>query len=305
MTSIARATAALTLLAALAAIAGGCQRAPAPAIAPTPTEPAQAVEQLLRDLRQNDLVSYSRHAVPPALHARLDLAWNEGRTRWPLTDLPLDDRLPAFIDALAAPGAEKQLLTVYQRQFSGANAELRSAAATLGLFATQYLRREGDYSDDERAHYVQIVGAVSRWAQKAPLGDVQLARQTIPKLVAGARQTGLAGGPERFRELGMHRSLERMGPFFARTKQTLKAYGLDIDTDLATVRASLIERDGDRARVRLQYTLAGQAIQAELAVERRDGHWYLSDALRHAETEAARTAPERAAGKPATATQAP
>ncbi len=295
MTSIARATAALTLVAVLAA--GGCQREPAPAIAPTPTEPTQAVEQLVRDLRHNDLVSYSRHAVPPALHARLDQAWSEGRTRWPLTDLPLDDRLPAFIDALAAPGAEKQLLTVYQRQFSGANAELRSAAATLGLFATQYLRREGDYSADERAHYVQLVGAIVRWAQKAPLGDAKRARQTLPTLVAGARQTGLAGGPERFRALGMQRSLERMGPFFARTKQVLKAYGLDLDADLGTAKASLIERDGDRARVRLQYTLAGQAIQAELAVERRDGHWYLSDALRHAEVEAARNAPS--AGGPA------
>jgi len=244
MTSIARATAALTLLAALAV--AGCQRAPAPVVEPTPTEPTQAVEQLIRDLRRNDLVSYSRHAVPPELHARLDTAWSEGRTRWPLTDLPLDDRLPAFIDALSAPGAEKQLLTVYQRQFSGATAELRSAAATLGLFATQYLRAEGDYSDDERAHYVQLVSAISRWAQKAPLGDVQLARQTIPSLVAGARHTGLAGGPERFRALGMRHSLERMGPFFERLKRVLKTYGLDVDADLGTARASLIERDAMR-----------------------------------------------------------
>jgi len=287
MTSIARAIAALTLLAAL--VAAGCQRAPAPVVEPTPTEPTQAVEQLIRDLRRNDLVSYARHAVPPGLHARLDTAWSEGRTRWPLTDLPLDDRLPAFIDALSAPGAEKQLLTVYQRQFSGANAELRSAAATLGLFATQYLRAEGDYSDDERAHYAQLVSAISRWAQKAPLGDVQLARQAIPQLVAGARQTGLAGGPERFRALGMQHSLERMGPFFERLKRVLKMYGLDLDADLATAHASLIERDGDRARIRLQYTLAGKAIEAELAVERRDGHWYLSDALRHAEAEAGGT----------------
>jgi len=289
MTSIARATAALTLLAALTV--AGCQRAPAPVVEPTPTEPTQAVEQLIRDLRRNDLVSYSRHAVPPELHARLDAAWSEGRTRWPLTDLPLDDRLPAFIDALSAPGAEKQLLTVYQRQFSGANAELRSAAATLGLFATQYLRAEGDYSDDERAHYEQLVSAISRWAQKAPLGEVQLARQTIPQLVAGARQTGLAGGPERFRALGMGHSLERMGPFFERMKRVVKVYGLDIDADLGTARATLIERDGDRARIRLQYTLAGKAIQAELAVEQRDGHWYLSDALRHAEAEAALSEP--------------
>lgn len=301
MPSIARATAAL-MLPALLAVAG-CERAPAPVVVPTPTEPTRAVEQLVRDLQANDLVSYSRHAVPPALLARLDLAWNEGRTRWPLTELPLDDRLPAFIDALAAPGAEKQLLAVHRRQFSGANAELRSAAATLGLFATQYLRNEGDYSADERAHYVQLVAAVSRWGQKAPLGDPQRARQAIPQLVAGARQTGLAGGPEQFRTLGMQRSLERLGPFFARLKQVLHTYGLDLDADLGSVRATLLTRDGDRARVRLDYTLAGQAIGAELDVQRIDGHWYLSDALRHAEVEASRPAAD--AGAATTAPDAP
>ncbi|QSX74169.1 hypothetical protein HIV01_013270 [Lysobacter arenosi] len=296
MPSIQRATAALLLVAAVAV--AGCERAPAPAAAPTPTEPAQAVEQLIEDLRRNDFAAYARHSVPPALHARLDLAWNEGRTRWPLTELPLDDRLPAFISALAAPGAEKQLLTTYNRQFSGAGAELRSAASTLGLFATQYLRKEGDYSADERAHYAQLVAALSRWGQKAPLGDPQRARRTIPQLVAAARQTGLAGGPDTFRQLGMQRSLERFGPFFARFKQVLVTYGLDVDADLASARATLVERDGDRGRVRLDYTLAGQKIEAHLAVERHEGHWYLSDALRHAETQASAPAAPQPAAQP-------
>ncbi len=296
MPLIRRATAALLLVAAVAV--AGCERAPAPAVAPTPTEPAQAVEQLIEDLRRNDFAAYARHSVPPALHSRLDLAWNEGRTRWPLTELPLDDRLPAFLSALAAPGAEKQLLTTYNRQFSGAGAELRSAASTLGLFATQYLRKEGDYSADERAHYAQLVAALSRWGQKAPLGDPQRAQRTIPQLVAAARQTGLAGGPDTFRQLGMQRSLQRFGPFFARFKQVLGSYGLDVDADLASARATLVERDGDRGRVRLDYTLAGQKIQAFLAVERHDGHWYLSDALRHAVTQASAPAAVEPAAPP-------
>lgn len=299
MPSIRSAIAALLLVAAVAGT--GCERAPAPVAAPTPTEPAQAVEQLIDDLRRSDLAAYARHAVPPALYARLDVAWTEGRTRWPLTELPLDDRLPAFITALAAPGAEKQLLTAYNRQFSGAGAELRSAAATLGLFATQYLRKEGDYSADERAHYAQLVKALSRWGQKAPLGDPQRARKAIPQLVAAARQTGLAGGPDTFRQLGMQRSLARFGPFFARFKQVLATYGLDVEADLGSARTELVERNDDKARVRLTYTLAGQPIEALLDVERHDGHWYLSDALRHAEAEAAARpdAAAAAAGDPA------
>lgn len=285
-------------LLAATALLGGCERGGAPVATPTPTEPAQAVKQLVEDLRNNDLSGYTHHAVPPALHAQLDTAWSEGRTRWPLTELPLDDRLPAFLTALAAPNAEKHLLATYQRQFSGAGAELRSAAATLGLFATQYLKKEGDYSDDERAHYVQLVAALSRWGQKAPLGDAQRARRTIPQLVAAARQTGLAGGPERFQSSGMDHSLQRLGPFFARLKHVLVDYGLDVDAGLASAQATLLDQAGDRARVKLTYTLASQPIEATLDMERIDGHWYLSDALRHARTEAARPAASAAATPP-------
>ena len=284
-------------LLAATALLGGCERGSAPVATPTPTEPTQAVKQLVDDLRRNDLSGYARHAVPPTLHARLETAWGEGRTRWPLTELPLDDRLPAFLTALAAPNAEKQLLTTYQRQFSGAHAELRSAAATLGLFATQYLKKEGDYSADERAHYVQLVAALGRWGQSAPLGDVQRARKAIPQLVAAARQTGLAGGPERFQASGMDHSLERLGPFFARFKQVLSVYGLDVDASLAATEATLISQTGDRARVQLRYTLAGQPIQAQLDMERVDGRWSPSDALRHANAEASR--PTDAAPGPA------
>ena len=78
--------------------------------------------QLVDDLRRNDLAAYARHAVPPALHARMERAWREGRTIWPLTELPLDDRLPGFITVLSAPGAEKSLLAAYGRQFAGADA---------------------------------------------------------------------------------------------------------------------------------------------------------------------------------------
>ncbi|MFC3550754.1 hypothetical protein ACFOLC_06945 [Lysobacter cavernae] len=297
MPSNRRAIAALLL--AAVAVAGGCGRDAAPVAETAPAQPTQAVTQLVADLRANDLAGYARHAVPPALHARLETAWREGRTRWPLTELPLDDRLPGFITALAAPGADKQLLTTYNRQFAGAHGELRSAAATLSLFATQYLRSEGDYSDDERAHYVQLVAAMSRWGQQAPLGDAQRARKAIPQLVTAARLTGLAG-PDRFREAGMQRSLERLGPFFGRFKQVLAGYGLNLDAAFDSVQATLIEQTGDHARVRLHYTLAGQAIEAQLQVERRDGRWYLRDILRHAEAEAAATS-DAAVAAPAAA----
>ncbi|MEI2457260.1 hypothetical protein [Lysobacter firmicutimachus] len=296
MTIVRRACAALLptavlLVGVLAAV--GCGRAPSPP-EPVATQPVQAVTQLVADLRRNDLEAYARHAVPAPLHARLETAWSEGRTVWPLTELPLDDRFPSFIAALAAQDAERTLVATYRRQFAGADAELRSAAKTLGLFATQYVRNEPGYSETERDHHAQLIVAISAWAQTAPLGDSKRAREAIPQLVAAARATGLAA-PDAFAHAGMDRSLRRLGPFVERLKRVLTGYGLDLDAALGSVQASLAEQTGDTARVRIRYRLAGEAVDAYVLVERRDGRWYLSDLLRHAEAEADAPAKPRAA----------
>ncbi|HEY5612178.1 MAG TPA: hypothetical protein VIK70_01160, partial [Lysobacter sp.] len=184
------------------------------------------------------------------------------------------------------PGAEKALLSTYQRQFAGAEGELRSAAATVSQFTVQYLQREGDYSDEERDHYIQLVGALSQWGKRAPLADTKRAKAAIPKLVSAARLTGLAreGSYER---LGMDRSLRRLGPFFARFKQVLRDYGLDLDAALDSVRVDLAEQTGDTARLRLRYTIAGHEIDAYVRAQRIEGSWYLTDAVRHAQLQAA------------------
>lgn len=289
------------LLAAALVVAGGCSRSPAPGAEPgTVATPVDAVNQLLTDLRGNDLVGYAAHALPPPLHQQLSVAWFEGRTTWPLTELPLSDQLPDFIVTLAAPDAEKSLLAAFRRQFSGADRELRAAASTLALFASQYVQRSPDYSDAEREHYVQLIAALGAWGAQAPLADPALAKVAVPQLVAAARLTGL-GKPDALREAGMERSLTRLGPLLARLKGVLVDYGLDIDDALATAQATLIEQTGDQARVALTYTLAGQPVDAQILLERRDGHWYLTDLLRHAETQAA----AQAALDPAPAARSP
>ena len=269
----------------LAALAAGCDQ-DARSNAPTASEPAAAVTQLIDDLRGNDLAAYARHAVPADLHAQLATAWDEGRTVWPLTELPLDRQLGGFITALAAPDAERKLLAAYRVQFAGAHGELRTAATTLGLFATQYVNREAEYSPVERDHYAQLIRALSQWGQRAPLGDPARARRAVPRLAAAARTTGLAG-EDTLRRTGMEHSLARLGPFFGQLREVAKReYGLDFEPALAGARVRLAEQTGDRARVRIQYDLAGVPVDAFVLMERHAGHWYMSDLLRRARLEA-------------------
>ena len=267
----------------LAVLAGGCNRS-GPS-QETSALPVQAVQQLVDDLQRDDLAAYARHAVPPELHARLEAAWVQGRTLWPLTELPLEQKFQGFLTALAEPRSEQKLLATYRRQFAGADAEIRTAATTLGLFTTQYVSNESAYSETERDHYRQLIAALTRWGQHAPLGDPTRARRVLPQITLAARATGL-GGRDGLRRAGMQRSLERLGPFFVRLEQGLTQYGLDFDAALSGMQVTLAEQTGDQARVRVQYTLAGRPIDAVVLVERRAGRWYLSDLLRRAEAEA-------------------
>ncbi len=279
---------ALLALLALAGCRGGEPPAPAATTPRGPsgaTTPAEAVLLPTRDLRANDLAGFARDAVPPALHARLALAWRQGRTRWPLEELPLGPRVPAMLGALAAPGAEARIGRGYDRQLAGAGGELRSAALALGLFGDKYLANEGDFSADERAHYRQLVAAASRWAAQAPLSEPRRAHAAIARLATAARASGLRSEAD-FARFGIDDSLRRLSAFERVLKQVLADYGLALDASLDGMRVEEVERDGDRARVRMRYPFAGRRIDAVVAVERRDGRWYLADFLRHAEAAA-------------------
>lgn len=242
--------------------------------------PAETVRLLTRHLLADDLDAFARDAVPPALHARLESAWREGRTRWPLDQLPFADHLPRAMAALSAPDAERTLMQGFERQL--ANANLGPAAEFLTVFTVQYILQQGDFSVSEREHYPMLVQAVGQWARSAPIGDRARAKAAIDTMAAAAREAGLDSDAA-FAEAGMQDGLRRMSKVLASGKTVLASYGLDLYADLRDMDVQLQSQTGDIARVRMRYRLAGAPIDAVVQLERRDGRWYVSDFLRHAE----------------------
>lgn len=275
----------VVLAALLALTALGCEkdRQVAPG---TAAGPVQAVALLSRHLRDNDLQAFARDAVPPPLRPQLDAAWRAGRTRWPLDELPFDRKIPGILATLSADKADAALRRSFDRQFANANTEIRAAASALGMFGVKFLQSDDTLSAEERAHYAQLVSAMSAWGAKAKLGDSKRGRGAIARMTLAARQTGLRGEAD-FAQSGMGDSLRRLTPVIAALKDTLRSYDLDLDDSLDAMTLSLDHQDGDRARVRMRYRLAGEAIDTLVAVERIDGRWYLSDFLRHARAAAA------------------
>jgi hypothetical protein len=255
----------------------GCKRDRIDPDAPA-AEPVAALQQLVRHVADNDLLGYARASVPPAQYARLQAAWAEGHSRWPLTDLPLDGQLLPMMAALSAADAPQRLQRSFDAQIAGQATGVRQAAHSMGLFGVQYLRNQTDYSEAERAHYSQVVDVLSRWAAAAPLTDKQRARTTITLLTATARTSGLSTDAQ-LQAAGMEDSLRRLAPFAKAFKTALASYGLSLDAALTGMRGELVSEQGDSAVVRIQYPLAGEQIEAEVRMTRRDGHWYLARTL--------------------------
>jgi hypothetical protein len=244
--------------------------------------PVDAVRELNAHLVSGDFAAFARDAVPPELHVRLDTAWREGRTRWPLDELPLSDTHPRALAALTADDAEASLQNTFDRQFANAAAELRQTATALGLFAVQFIQQHGEYSDAEREHFSQVIAALSAWAAEAPLNDRKRAAQAIALLTVAARQARLDSA-EDFAAAGIDEGLHRLVPVVTAGKRAMKLYGLDLDADIAAMHVTLQSQTGDTAKLRLQYTLAGMPIDTVIDVERRERRWYVSDFVANAE----------------------
>ncbi|MCH6483126.1 hypothetical protein MMG85_06060 [Pseudoxanthomonas sp. LH2527] len=259
-----------------------CRKQAPEELAGAASEPAASVRQLATHLQNNDLVGFTRDAVPPELHARLDAAWRAGHSRWPLTELPLEDKLVPMLVALSAKDAEKTLQRSFDRQFARQDRDLKEAARTLGLFGVQYVKNEGDYTQEERDHYAQVIAALGEWAQQAPLGDPALARATLARLAPAARRSGLTS-EQALNDAGMAGSLQRLTPVFVETKATFARYGLPLDATFTDLRTGLVEQKGDTATVRIHYPLGEREIDTVVSLTRRNGQWYLTDYLRHAE----------------------
>lgn len=249
-------------------------------------KPADAVNVLRERLLTRDGAGFARLAVPPALHARLAEGWRQGRTRWPLDELPLDAKLPKMLAALQEKGAESKLMATFHRQFAGADRDIDQAIRTLVLFGGEYVQTEAGYTAEERAHVAQALAALGDWALAAPLSDPKRAQPFFAALTAAARRSGIDGqaGNAAWAALGMESSLNRLSPFIATLLAQLRQqYGLDVDAALRGMDVRLLEQTGDTARLRLRYTFAGRAIDAIVPVQRIDGYWYLADFVRAAE----------------------
>lgn len=237
-------------------------------------EPAEAVQKLARHLAHSDLHGFARSAVPPAEYVRLETAWRQGRSRWPLTELPLNAQLLPLLQTLASPGAATVLKASYDKQLANQHNDLRTAARNLALFGTRYVQEQPGYDDAQRRHYAAIIHALGEWAQHAPLGDPRRAHAAIDRLCRAASAVQVRDD-DALNAAGMEASLRQLTPFFTELQAVLQeSYNLPLRTSLLQLQAVLASERDDAAIVDVRYQLAGQEIATVALLERRSGRWY-------------------------------
>jgi hypothetical protein len=262
------------LLLALAA----CQPSQPPQVADTPDGPAATVRHLAQLLREDDLSGFARAAVPAHDYRTFADAWQQDLSRWPLSELPLPDKIVPMLAALSANDAERQLGQDYDRQLAGQSTDLRNAAQTLGLFVGQYVRTQGEFTPSQRAHFSQVVPVLATWAQSAPLADAPRAHTALRTLVAAARASRIDSDAD-LKAAGMEGALTQLDPFAAAFAGVLGDYGLSLDESLAKLQTGTVTIKDDLAMVAVTYPLAGKPIQLTITLRQQAGHWYVADYL--------------------------
>ncbi|MDT3502104.1 hypothetical protein [Stenotrophomonas maltophilia] len=287
-------------LAAMVLLAVAACREPGGDPARPAAEPVAAVQAMAQRLAEDDLLGYAKLSVPPSQYQRLQQAWADGHSQWPLTELPLGDQLLPMLAALRRPGASAELQRSFDRQLAGQSGAVRQAAQSMGNFGVQYLRHQKGYTPSQQAHYIALVEALSGWAQGAPISDRARARSSIAALVGAATKVGFEDDAG-LQAAGMEGSLQQLAPFIHTLKAVLASYGLGVDEALRSIRGEVLSLEGDNALVRLQYDLAGRELTLQLPLSRREGHWYLTRTLADTDAILRQADAARAAAAPAPA----
>lgn len=267
---------AAALACALTALVACTPDQPPPRVADTPDGPAATVRHLAQLLQRNDLSGFARDAVPAQDYRTFAEAWQQDLSRWPLSELPLPDKIVPMLAALSANDAERQLGQDYDRQLAGQSADLRNAAQTLGLFVGQYVKTQGDFTPSQRDHFSQLVPVLAAWAQRAPLADAPRAHTALRSLVAAARAARIDSDAD-LKAAGMAGSLAQLDPFLATLKAVVADYGLSLDESLTRLQTGTVTVEGDLATVAVTYPLAGKPIHLTVTLRRQARRWYVAD----------------------------
>lgn len=276
---------ALTLVACQKEEAGESPAAQAKATA----NPADAITAAAQKLKEGDVLAVIQLSVPPARYEKLKTEWKAKMAEDPPSE---EEKLEfqGMMAKLTAPDAEKALMAEAEPELVKFDTEIAPQLPMwIGMgqgFAMQSVNANPDLTAEQKAQVGQVVTAMVAWLQGVKISDRALVQKAIDETVKTARALEIKTLDEA-RALEFEPAMAKVGVAFQGTKNVLKVYGLDLDQTFDSVKASVVSETGNTAKVKVDYTLFGQALSTETEMTKVDDRWYGKDTIAQIEKELA------------------
>lgn len=256
-------------------------------------DPAQHVRDVVDALRRNDLPALVQAALPPQQYREAVDGWEELR----LSPTSEEDRAEfevALQKWTAADTVDRVMAEIEPKLRERAVQSEGMVLMGLGAMHMAVNSPDSELDEEQRTMLKAALPGIENWVIATDFFDAATLRQALSLLVDAARGTGISS-LDQIKMLSFDQALRRAGQMLTAGKQAVKLYGLDLDAIIASTRVELIEREGERARVRATVTAFNAPISTELELSLVEGRWYSSEALVHWTEKAERTERRRAA----------
>ncbi|MDZ3823928.1 MAG: hypothetical protein U0S76_10010 [Pseudoxanthomonas sp.] len=269
------------LAGALALLLAACGKDESAAVAPSGSGPEATIVHSARLLREGDIGKLFEASVPPARLEQARQSWLEEMRK----DAPSDEDRAQFAETmsrLTAPDAEAQLMAEIRPQLEQFQGEMKAqlpAMVAMGKgFLIAAVNESEELTPEQRPQVVALVDAVGRWVETGEFASVERAEKAVREVTSAARRMNVDSLDQiRAKDFDGMMDLASIG--FDGFKKALKAYDIDLDASLDSVRAEVLERNGAEAKVRVHLQFLGAPLTFDTTMVEIDGRWYGKDAL--------------------------
>ncbi len=275
----------VSLAAALLCGAVGCQNQTgqstaviAPASSATPDATIAAT---IKSLRTNNIGAFLDTALPAPVLAKAKADWSKDFNQGSISD---EDRkkFADLVTKLTAPDAETKLYTEVEpqlKQFDQQMAQQMPMMIAMGQgFIQNAVQQNKDLDEQQKKQTLDAMNAIAKWAGTVKFTDPALVKQVIAVTCKTARDLNLKTLDE-MRAMSFDQATQKAGIAIGGLKKALDVYGFSIDQALDSTKVEVLSMEGDKAKVKINYSLLNAPLSTEGDMVKLDGKWYGKQAV--------------------------
>ncbi|MBD8526640.1 hypothetical protein [Pseudomarimonas arenosa] len=249
--------------------------------------PGETVAASAKAMSKGDLVSVLKAAVPPAQYEKMKTEWVKKVKEEPASDKEKAE-FAEMMAKLTAADAETALYTELEPQLAKMEQEMAAQMPLMiGMgrgFAAQAINESEKLTADQKAQASAMLDATAKWLEGAKFFDRDKAKQAIAAAVKAARGLEIQT-LDQVEAMEFEQMLGKAGQAYVGLQDVLAVYGFDLAQTLNSVKADVVNEQADSAKVKVAYTLFGEALSFETDMIKRDDRWYGKEALAEIEKE--------------------